>query len=107
MGWLPRRGNLSPHVRQTISETVQETLQSHGQKEKEHRERSRQSSQGLGKGVRYMRIRELEHPVNEMRQDIVDKWLDSRKDYDTSFLLFNIYGPEGLKKYIENSTKKE
>jgi len=54
-----------------------------------------------------MRIRELEHPVNEMRQDIVDKWLDSRKDYDTSFLLFNIYGPEGLKKYIENSTKKE
>jgi len=62
MGWLPRRGNLSPHVRQTISETVQETLQSHGQREKERRERSRQSSQGLGKGVRYMRIRELEHP---------------------------------------------
>ena len=49
-----------------------------------------------------MRIRELEPSTNSIRQNIVDDWLDGVKGTDTTFIIYVLYGKEGIRKAIES-----
>jgi len=50
-----------------------------------------------------MRLKELETPLNSMRQDVVDRFLSEDGDeMDKAMLIYHLYGKEGLAKAIES-----
>lgn len=50
-----------------------------------------------------MRLKELETPLNSMRQDVVDRFLSEDGDeMDKAMLIYHLYGKEGLVKAIES-----
>jgi len=55
-----------------------------------------------------MRIRELEQPINSMRQDSIDKWLNAKKDSEDELiwigiLSYNLFWIEKSKREKKNA----